>query len=212
MSIDDRIGKAQYSNAVYNYHVVNKDYEHPEAMIKMYNYWFDIITNQTEENLYKYLVDRDDPEIVMYHYINLIGWEPKSKMPLQLWEAIESGDTSNLPFASLETYNTIMRYLEDPENAGVEEWATYVGNGPGGSQSIIFEVGENRGIFNEFYGVPTPMMAEKMPALESMMDEMIINIVLGEPVDNFDRFVEEWKRLGGDEITYEVNEWYKRNK
>jgi len=27
-------------------------------------------------------------------------------------------------------------------------------------------------------------------------------------IDEFDKFVAQWKQLGGDQITAEVNEWY----
>jgi putative aldouronate transport system substrate-binding protein len=29
------------------------------------------------------------------------------------------------------------------------------------------------------------------------------------PVDEFDKFVDQWRKLGGDEITKEVNDWQK---
>jgi len=32
------------------------------------------------------------------------------------------------------------------------------------------------------------------------------------PIDDFDSFVTNWKKLGGDQITQEVNEWYASNK
>jgi len=210
MSIDEGIGKTQYSNAVGSYHVVNKNYQYPEAAVKMYNYWFDIIRNQTKENLERYLADPENPDIVYYHYINLIGWEPFSTVSDQLWAALESGDPTGLPYNAVATYDLIMKYHED--NSYIEGWATHRGNGLGGSESILRMVGNDRGVFNQFYGIPTPTMAEKMPALDAMMEEMILDIVLGAPLDNFDRYVEDWKRLGGDDITSEVNEWYQRNK
>jgi putative aldouronate transport system substrate-binding protein len=32
------------------------------------------------------------------------------------------------------------------------------------------------------------------------------------PVAEFNNFVKDWKSLGGDDITKEVNEWYKKSK
>ncbi|MFS0778212.1 hypothetical protein ABC255_19705 [Neobacillus sp. 3P2-tot-E-2] len=37
--------------------------------------------------------------------------------------------------------------------------------------------------------------------------EMVTKIILGESIGEFDKFVENWKKLGGDDITKEVNEW-----
>ncbi len=40
-----------------------------------------------------------------------------------------------------------------------------------------------------------------------------MKIVMGKvPVDEFDKFVAQWKQLGGEQITKEVNEWYNAKK
>lgn len=50
---------------------------------------------------------------------------------------------------------------------------------------------------------------EKKPVLDAKMSEVIIKIIMNQvSIDEFDKFVEEWKKLGGDDITAEVNEWY----
>lgn len=44
-------------------------------------------------------------------------------------------------------------------------------------------------------------------------DEVYFKIMMNQvSVDEFDKFVEEWKKLGGDEMTKEVNEWYATHK
>lgn len=45
-----------------------------------------------------------------------------------------------------------------------------------------------------------------------MQNEVFVKIILGESIDTFDQFVEDWKKLGGDQITQEVNEWYEQAK
>ena len=45
--------------------------------------------------------------------------------------------------------------------------------------------------------------------LEDLEIQTFTNIITGQsPVDEFDSFVEQWKALGGEEITGEINEWY----
>ncbi|MGG3280993.1 hypothetical protein [Paenibacillus solani] len=42
-----------------------------------------------------------------------------------------------------------------------------------------------------------------------MLKETFTKIIRGAAsVDEFDQFVLNWKNLGGDQITQEVNEWY----
>ena len=62
---------------------------------------------------------------------------------------------------------------------------------------------------NMFVGAPTETMVSKMSTLEDLQDEVFIKIIMGEePVDAFDKFVEDFNVLGGADITKEVNEWY----
>jgi len=44
-----------------------------------------------------------------------------------------------------------------------------------------------------------------------MQDEVITKIIMGDPLDAFDQFVENWYNLGGTEIVEEVNLWAERN-
>ncbi|OPA72968.1 peptide permease [Paenibacillus selenitireducens] len=63
-------------------------------------------------------------------------------------------------------------------------------------------------INNEFYGIPTPAMSKYDKKL-SELQGIFTNIILGiEPIESFDRYVEQWKREGGDEMTREVNLWF----
>lgn len=41
-----------------------------------------------------------------------------------------------------------------------------------------------------------------------MEEEVFTKIIMGDSIDLFDKFVEDWKKLGGDQITKEINEWY----
>jgi len=63
--------------------------------------------------------------------------------------------------------------------------------------------------YNEFYGAPTQTMIDKGATLAKMQNETFLKIIMGKaPIEEFDAFVDQWKRLGGDQITKEVNEWY----
>jgi putative aldouronate transport system substrate-binding protein len=64
-------------------------------------------------------------------------------------------------------------------------------------------------IKDEFYGLPTPAMEKyktKLSALQDVFTKIIVGV---SPLDEFDRYVEKWKQEGGDEMTREVNEWYR---
>lgn len=62
---------------------------------------------------------------------------------------------------------------------------------------------------NLFCAAPTATMQSKGEYLNKMEQETFLRIIYGEVgIEAFDTFVEDWKRLGGDDITREVNEWY----
>lgn len=62
---------------------------------------------------------------------------------------------------------------------------------------------------NLFNTAPTETMTRSWEQLQTMEKQVYTNIIYGkEPIEAFDKFVEDWKAQGGDQITQEVNEWY----
>ena len=47
-----------------------------------------------------------------------------------------------------------------------------------------------------------------MSTLEAMEAEVFTSIIMGEDIAAFDKYVEDFFKLGGTEITDEVNAWY----
>lgn len=59
-------------------------------------------------------------------------------------------------------------------------------------------------VYNEYTAV-TETMERKWANLQKLEEEYFFAIIMGNrPLDDFDKFVEEWKAQGGDEITEEV--------
>ncbi|MHA6483511.1 extracellular solute-binding protein [Paenibacillus sp. strain BS8-2] len=79
--------------------------------------------------------------------------------------------------------------------------------------AIDGQIKAKQGFQNAFQGQPTKTMQQKGELLLKMERETFLKIVYGEqPLDSFDTFVENWNKAGGDEVTAEVNEWYKNSK
>ncbi|GIP37682.1 lipoprotein LipO [Paenibacillus sp. J31TS4] len=65
-------------------------------------------------------------------------------------------------------------------------------------------------ITDAFQGLPTPSMSRynaKLLALQDVFTKIVVGAV---PITAFDTYVERWKAEGGDQITKEVNEWYRK--
>lgn len=61
-----------------------------------------------------------------------------------------------------------------------------------------------------FNAEPTETMKKSWEQLQTLEKQTYTNIIYGkEPISAFDDFVEEWNAQGGEQITWEINEWYK---
>lgn len=209
-SIDERPAKSQYSSAIGAIIVIRKGYANPEAVFKMFNFWSDNFLYSSDKELRDtYLGSLDDPDVVKYKYMDFHMWEPNAMLRTyeNLKKALTNRKPENLNQEENQRYQVISAYFD----LGIKEaWVEVATYGEKGSVTILKDVARERGIINEFYGAPTKTMSEKMAALHTMEDEVIMKIIMGDPLDNFDAFVKEWHRLGGEEITKEVNDWWKQ--
>lgn len=179
--------------------VVRKGFEHPEAVIKSMNLWADMFNGPNPYNdrwaeanagaysgkginLYALPYNFDSP------YQNLKNGE-------SLRAAKESGDESKLDVRE-------QWILGEKNKGGAYGWAiekTFYE-----AEKVLLEYKQIR--YSDYQGAPTPSMISKSPTLDKLELETFIKIVMGAPLDDFDKFVEKWQALGGDQITKEVNE------
>ena len=210
-SIDSTPAKSQYNSAIGSYLVIRNGYEHPEALVRMVNFWTDnLVGSQDEAVRNTFLGNLDAPDVVLYKYTPVQLWEPNAPIKAgdALREALAKHDPSGLDLEAQWRYRIIQAYFEQ---GVLEAWVEVATNGPNGSSAILQQILVDRGLMNRFYGPPTPTMATKLPTLQSMESEMIIKVIMGDPINKFDQFVEDWYKLGGTEITDEVNQWAANN-
>lgn len=210
-SADSDPARSQYTSAIGSYLVISNGYEHPEALIRMVNFWTDnLVGSQDDAIRTTFLGNLDNPDVVIYKYTPVLLWEPNAAIKAgdALRDALARHDPSGLDLEAQWRYRVIQAYFEQ---GILEAWVEVATNGPNGSSSVLAQVANDRGLMNRFYGPPTPGMAEKMPTLQSMESEMIIKVIMGQPIDMFEEFVQNWYELGGTEITEEVNQWAVNN-
>jgi putative aldouronate transport system substrate-binding protein len=98
-----------------------------------------------------------------------------------------------------------------------DAWQIYATEDPMGlaglgrrAQIHIVDHMETDGIKNLFTTLPTPTIVSNQATLQKLEREAYANIITGQkPVSSFDEFVAQYRRLGGDKIMQEVNEWWK---
>lgn len=201
------------SAAVSNFYVVNKKAKHPEAVLKLLNEWIEVQTNPNPDN--KVLVfgkDKVDKGQFFYEINPVIVFsQDEIVMSGELIpRALATQDPSILGehIDRLARYESVRQYNEGIVTG--PNWLQHMIAGEGGTMSMMYDAYENNFFhFNDFYGAPTPTMGDKGSILKAKEKEIMTKIIMGSvALDEYDSFIAEWKRLGGDKMTAEVNAWY----
>lgn len=205
-SADSSPAKAMVPFATTYYTVVSKDCKNPEAAVKMYNLVLEKMFGDTAEpDVYNSTSDG----LPVFDYAYSYGEPPLKNLDAQkaVCKALEDGDTSKLNAEQMGYYNGCVEYL----NTGDKNlWGNYMMYGPEGGLAVINDYVDNgKTETDRYYGAPTDGMAEYNATLDKLALETFTKIIIGTAsIDEFDTFVENWLKLGGQQITDEVNAWY----
>ncbi|WP_367649746.1 extracellular solute-binding protein [Paenibacillus sp. NEAU-GSW1] len=188
---------------------VKKGYEHPEAVVKLINLHLEKNWGQTAEyeKFYNttYPVWQLSPVTPSPTRKNLEAYR-------QIEDARKTGNMANMKDEAIYIKKRMDVYLSG-EDVGESGWGWLKTYGPTGAFSIIDQYEKNNQLLYEsFVGAPTDTMIDKQQILNDLQDQTYMNIILGRPIDDFDQFVQEWYKLGGDKITDEVNQWYEQRR
>jgi len=205
-SIDDQPAKGQLPFQVSHYYVVMKGSKHPEASVKMMNLWYDVAFD-TVYQPETYYTTPDGTEVFKHAIVTGAPITVNMDKYKEMSKALETKDDSFMKANFKPEFQSVKAFVE---NGDIKGWGMHRVFGPGGSFSVIEQYVQNdRLLRTKFYSSPTPVMGEKGGTLDTLMKETFTKIIMGAAhIDEFDKFVENWKKLGGDEITAEVNEWY----
>lgn len=188
---------------VVTYYVVNSEAKNPETLIQMLNLQLDkCFGGNSEPEIYN--VDAQGNPIFEYP---VIYSEPPMKnvdAQVKVSAALESGDTEELTAEEKGYYDNIIQYREGEVGA----WSTEMMYGPESSLAVINDYAKNNKVkHNEYFGPSTDTMMQSEATLSQLQLQIFTSIIMGEDIQAFDKYVEDWKTLGGQVITEEVNEW-----
>ncbi|MEK3734948.1 extracellular solute-binding protein [Paenibacillus sp. FSL M8-0334] len=208
-SVDGGAATVQMPFAVSQYYVVKKGYSNPEVIVKLANLYYEKLYSENAEfDKYGQVVEGDTSiGVNKYSLVEVVNPNKDLIRQEELEKALESG--SDAEISSAETvimYKEFQEYLAGNNPLG---WSGYAANGPDGSMKQLRLLNdEGKVTTNAYVGAPTETMADRKATLDRLEQETFIKIILGEAsLDSFDEFVANWKKLGGDQITEEVNAW-----
>lgn len=200
-------------------YAVNKNYEHPEVLLKLINFFNNRINNpeSTEADLAEWGVDPTTGiNKCAYAYGIVDPYGDKSiNYNLTIRQALSGElDPSELMPEAYRYYVPIQRFIDEgyAANGGfnpddLTAWQYYMIHSAEGSWTRYAELADNDLIIMaSYYDDPTETMIRKWSSLQALQEETFTKIIAGsESIEAFDSFVEQWKSLGGDKITEEIN-------
>jgi len=207
-SIDGKPIKASVPFGVSNVFVASKSAEHPEAVVQLTNLSLEMEEDTSKETIETYN-QKGEIEKWKYQPVYNTQYFNLDKYLTTIRVLKESNpDLSKLTNAEQILYEAITKYHKDGDLSG---WGFERAFGPNSSQEVLYNYKQNNQLLvDEFIGVPTEVMNNLMPTLKKLEVEEFTKIIMGvSSVDSFDKFVENWMKLGGKQITQEVNDWKK---
>ena len=208
VSADDRPAYSPSKFMLDNmYYAVNKDYEHPEALIKLLNTHVELCWGETGDFDYYYMPKANE-SVGVWKFSPVYPTPPFKN--IDAFEDLENARKNSALNRLTGEAAAIQRNIEAFQNGDVSQWGWNKIYGPEGVYRWGMRYLDNDlFMWDRFTGAPTPAMAVKMNALVQMERELFVKIVMGAaPIYEFDQFVEDWYRIGGADITKEVNAWY----
>ncbi len=181
------------------------DFEHPEAVVKMLNLYYEKLYGETGD--YSYWGNDAKTKVEgVWWFGPFTGFNPHVNVdPYKDALKVVNGEMAeeDLTGVSLDYYNNSLAMWE-------WERMFYPGNNSAGDLLIGKVLEEELYFTDNFSGASTETMIERWSQMEELVDTTMTNIITGQvDVDEgFDTFVADWEKIGGADITAEVNAWY----
>ncbi|MBP1965033.1 extracellular solute-binding protein [Paenibacillus aceris] len=190
---------------------IKKGFKHPEAVIKLFNLHLEKNFGTTAE-FDKYYAP---PEAESVWQLSPVTPSPVKKN-VEAFRAIDAARKAG-NFSTLKGEAKTIQGKIDAFNSGSKEgfalWGWERIYGAEGSEGVVDQYDKNNQfLMDKFVGAPTPTMVERKSTLEKLMNETYTKIIMGGSIDEFDKFTKDWAKLGGEQITKEVNDWYMTKK
>ncbi len=199
-------------NSAAQFFAVNVNCKNPEAIIKMYNYFYQKDCALSEDYDPTFHISSS---LQMEHPEQSFVWAPMktfyAQQNLYIYRGIKAyldGDKTQLDNAWVsDNVGMIESYLDDSVT-NVSAYSSYIWSGPEGAFSVVdtYEQNDQR-LQNMYILGNTDGMLMYNVSLSQLILENFTRIIYGESdISSFDDTVSDWKMLGGDQITQEVND------
>lgn len=205
-ALKNKDGQKISQNRIFSYTwvVVRKGFSNPEAVFKSMNFWYECFHGEYSDMFNDMLsTEKYKPVADLWHMqarpVFFAHPEKNLQLSANYIEAQQANDPSLLKTGEARNRWDIWK------SGGSQGWAH--NNFLTVSQPVVNNYDGFQ--FDEFLGIPTDTMQQKMANLNSSMQTAFLNIIMGDSIDDFDLFADDWLNQGGDTITSEVSAWYR---
>ena len=212
VSGDGSVPKTMLNGSASSFCAVNVDCKHPEKVVEIYNYYYQkdcAVSPDYDIRYHGHLDDDPNSEITEYYrWSPVLSFYPMQNMYIHMGveKHYEENDDSEMGNGWISSSVEII----DKYYAGdLSGYAQTIWCGPGdfsGEGRIHWYDQNDMFLINAYIGANTDSMTLYKATLDQLRLETFTSIITGDSsIDAFDSYVEQWKALGGDAITQELN-------
>lgn len=198
--------KVQTNIDVAGYWVVNKNCKNPDAVVKLINYWYQkFYFNRDNADYEKFIngpvytgIYNNSPIISYRSWNNLEAYT-------QVKDVVDGKKTADtLAPIPRDYYNGMQKY-KDGDNSSWSAQKCYEAVMGG-----LLDYKNNNLFMNDMtYFTMSDDVGRKFATFQVKEKEVFTKIIMGEyNISKFDELVNEWKRVGGDDVDVAANDWY----
>ena len=210
----------QTDNMDLRFFAVRKGYANPEVLVKVLNYEAARLNDPERAQTEKFHSDANyDYQMMAPFYPPFAPLTINLDTNTNVTNAIDRNDTKYLVTAHDKLqYGRVKSYVDAVKagtKPGSEDWVAYnFFYGPSSAFGVLNYYWSSKLVLTSpAVGIQTNEMARKQDTLNNLELQYYTQIITGQkPLDGFDQWVKDWKDLGGDLISYEINDWYKSSR
>lgn len=212
-SADGSPAKAYIGPTAQTFWVVKKGFKNPEAVVKLANFFTEhwMVNPKNEYGTGK------ESGIMYWQYAILrfnspllqVNEHRRVKEAFLANESFEKFPNTSNEYFYLKGIYEYTKNPKDNKNMDVQTgwmYQTTFGTPDSGAEVLDYYFTNDLTVTTSLKVSSTPTMSQKMPTLKKMEEVFYTKVILGEAgAEDFDKFVSDWRKQGGDEITAELN-------
>lgn len=195
----------------YNVTLINKDMKNPEIYFALQNFFYDEYANPKEGGIFEYgIAEGYDWAMVDGKRVYTDKEIPGGLISAKTYSI--DPQIARIPELLFQTLSKLGGG-EGPVTPFEKKLAETTGKNEQSLRTAQIVIDQEKYIVqNAYLGAPTEAIQKNSDYLLKMEKETFSKIIYGDlPLSAFDKYVEDFKKAGGDEITKEVQAWYDAN-